>query len=852
MKDYARYLSKGGPKILRVYKPLDEKLRKISLYQKMSTALHRAYHKSVEPFMGTDEYYAKYFDLLPVENNLIIFESFWGRKIACNPYAVYREVVNDPRMQSYKIIWVKNEGVEAPEDVTKNKNVTFISYQSVDYAKALLRAKYLISNSTFPAYFIRKPEQEYVNVWHGIPVKHMGLDSDPAISAAANTQRNFLQASKILLSSEYAIDKTVAPYGASSLTRPKAKVIGSPRIDFTLNTDCRAVKAKLGVKEDKKVILYAPTWRGRVSSVSGDVNQQLAVIQELQDRFGEEYHLLLSIHNYTRSKMESVPEGVTLVPDEVDINVILAGVDILITDYSSIMVDFLALNRPLVLFVPDRIEYEEERGLYISLDELPATLVYSLKNLGRAISDSRKPSSFESWQNVKSLLLPAEDGGASRRVVDEVWFPEAMSEGQKKLKKRIFIHPGTFMPNGITASCLNLLSNIDYEKYDVYVMVDTSLVGRDDARMRCVNQIDPRCQLVLRRPKFVLSAEENTIYKLFGDGVALSATETKILKCAFAREVKRVVGEHKFDVAIDFSGYSHFWSLFIANMSAKHHVIYQHSDLFSEANNNKGYKIKYDKQLKQVFNCYKFFDDVVSVSQQVGQVNYENLNGYYSKRARVSVVRNSLNLKKIRHKATAPVSLISPKFAMISSENGPVKFVSIGRLSPEKNQSRLLKAFSKVIKEGVNAVLFLVGEGPLREALEAESQKLQIEDRVVFTGWVSNPYPLLAASDCMVLSSDYEGQPMTLLEALSLGIPCIGTNIPGIRSVLGNGGGVLTDQNDASLAEAMIKFSESNQDSKIDFNGETYVDMVMKDFYQSLIPISEKVSSKDDMMLSDV
>lgn len=138
------------------------------------------------------------------------------------------------------------------------------------------------------------------------------------------------------------------------------------------------------------------------------------------------------------------------------------------------------------------------------------------------------------------------------------------------------------MPNGITTSFLNLISNIDYERYEVFVMVDTWRVEKDKQKCALIHSIDSRCQLILRRPKFVLSKDEEQVYESFSLGNALSLEEKRLLSAGFARETKRIIGLHEFDIAIDFSGYSQFWSLFVAHVEAKHHIVYQHNDLFAE------------------------------------------------------------------------------------------------------------------------------------------------------------------------------------------------------------------------------------------------------------------------------
>lgn len=109
---------------------------------------------------------------------------------------------------------------------------------------------------------------------------------------------------------------------------------------------------------------------------------------------------------------------------------------------------------------------------------------------------------------------------------------------------------------------------------------------------------------------------------------------------------------------------------------------------------------------------------------------------------------------------------------------GPL-FLFMGRLNPEKNLGMLIRAWSRVNDAGKNATLAIVGEGPLRDQLQALVHELGCEKSVLIPGAVSNPLSWYSASDVFVLSSDNEGLSNSLLEAMCCGLPIISTRVSG-------------------------------------------------------------------------
>src|SRR5699024_872065 len=133
-------------------------------------------------------------------------------------------------------------------------------------------------------------------------------------------------------------------------------------------------------------------------------------------------------------------------------------------------------------------------------------------------------------------------------------------------------------------------------------------------------------------------------------------------------------------------------------------------------------------------------------------------------------------------------------------------FITIGRLSPEKDHMKLIQSFYELSKTHSDIKLYIVGEGVLKTQLEQLVDRLNLNNRVIFTGQLNNPYPLLNMCDCFVLSSNSEGQAIVLLEALILGKPVITTDIPGPRSVVDGGYGMIVENSVTGLTQGMGDF----------------------------------------------
>ena len=135
-----------------------------------------------------------------------------------------------------------------------------------------------------------------------------------------------------------------------------------------------------------------------------------------------------------------------------------------------------------------------------------------------------------------------------------------------------------------------------------------------------------------------------------------------------------------------------------------------------------------------------------------------------------------------------------------------VLFVCVARFAPQKNHSLLLDAFAKGPAADRNAHLMLVGEGPLRGQLEARAEGLGVASRVHFLGVRTDIPNVLGAMDVFVLSSDWEGNPLSVMEAMASGLPIVSTAVGSVPDLFANGReGFLVPRGDvAGLSGSML------------------------------------------------
>jgi CDP-glycerol glycerophosphotransferase (TagB/SpsB family) len=255
-----------------------------------------------------------------------------------------------------------------------------------------------------------------VQVWHAAgALKRFGVDTTTPLT---EPERTFLHRyyDAVVVGGEW----TRRPY-AAALRTPLDKVIalGSPRtdpfVDASAMADARArVVGAYPVLAGRRVVLYAPTFRGR--GIGKHAPAGLDAVR-LRAALPAEFALVLKTHpNLDPAAVAT--DGFDVVADPTgDVNDLLPATDILVTDYSSSVIEFALLHRPIVLLVPDLAEYEREPGLYLDYrTEMIGTQVVDTDGVAAAIFDDR--FDLSGYDAFIERQLGTRLGGASDRFVD--------------------------------------------------------------------------------------------------------------------------------------------------------------------------------------------------------------------------------------------------------------------------------------------------------------------------------------------------------------------------------------------------------------------------------------------------
>ena len=794
--------------------------------QEVHGVVETPYHKNfaLRKIINYTEYYEHY----ELDESMILYESYHGASISCNPFAIFKTLLNDSRFSKFKHIWVIKDESKIPNEFKTNRNIIFIKRESDSYMRYLAKAKYLINNVTFSDYFIRKESQVYLNTWHGTPIKFLGKDIKDGFMAHKNVTRNFLQASHLIEPNEFTTDILIKRYAIEGIVNATIKHTGYPRQDLMLNysdAEKKRLKKRLNIKEGSKVVLYAPTWRGLHSGAVFNTSKLVDDIQKIKSVSGSSF--LFRGHHMVEDLLVDVRIKDSIVPSDIDTNSLLSIVDILITDYSSIAFDFMALQRPIIYYAYDIDEYKKERGLYFPLEDISDDICFSSQELKLLIEKNIVSDTLSKKQiNAQKKFCSYDDSKATQRVVDLLFFNEQKSV-EKPAKKSLLFYGGPFIANGVTSSFINLLNQIDSSKYIVSVVVEPHLMSNFKERMEQVSRVNPEINLIARVGRVLMTLEEKWNVDKFNLHRELPHEKMQELHTkAFKREFRRIFGDAKFDYIINFEGYNVFWQAILGakQNEEQHNTSYLHSNMYGE------WKLRFP-YLEKNFRLYRNYDHLVSVSEQTKMLNMDSLSELFDiDKEKFIYCDNVQNPEDLLKKAQKELDNV--KYEPIFKDTKV--FINIARLSPEKDQEKLIRAFEHVVQKHPQARLVNLGSGPLEHTLKLLIKELKLEEKVYLLGQRFNPYPYLKKSDCFILSSNHEGQPMTLFEAMILKKPVIATNIVGNRSVLEGRGGLLVDNSKEGLESGMLDFLEGRYIEERVFDYKEYNTMALNMFYEKV------------------
>ena len=328
--------------------------------------------------VGTKYLCIKLFWLFPIKKNKIVMSSYRGRSYSDNPRFISEALENNSELD---IVWIVNDGICISEKCRSVKTGSIRSYYEIATAKVW------VDNCRKDIWISKRNNQYYIQTWHAnLSGKKVEGDAEKALrrSYIIGAKKDSEMADLFISGSRWETDL----YRRAFFYNGEIMECGMPRTDiFYKENSCinKKVRKDLGL-ENQRIVLYAPTFRQDRRTDCYDMDYSM-VIEELEKNKGGEWVLVVRLHPNIANLHDFIKYDAKIINGSYyqDINEIIISADLLITDYSSCMFEAIEAKTPVIIYASDTLEYNSERGSYISQNELPFPVCKNNKELQLAL-----------------------------------------------------------------------------------------------------------------------------------------------------------------------------------------------------------------------------------------------------------------------------------------------------------------------------------------------------------------------------------------------------------------------------------------------------------------------------------
>ncbi|MCR0263983.1 CDP-glycerol glycerophosphotransferase family protein [[Clostridium] innocuum] len=354
-----------------------------------------------------------FFYFTKIDNRKIFLFSFNGDKYACNQRYLTEYILKQKPF--FTIVWVyKNENTkkEIPDLCIKVKKY------SISYFYHYYTSRFISTNMRILCYDLlnKRPNQFYIQTWHS-SARQKKIEKDAEKKLSTLYINDAKRDSKMINLMISGCDFSTEIFTNSFYYDGDILKIGTMRNDilFKISSDQKKrIKNKYEINEQYNLLLYAPTFRNKK-----DYNYSLnyeRLVKSLEKKFGGKWIIAIKQHPNVKKRLNKIEHVIDLTYSE-DIQELFLVSDILITDYSSVIFDFMLLKRPFFIFTPDLYTYD--RDLYFSYQDLPTPLCHNMEELENAINSFCLESFQQDLKNFdKNFLRSYEKGNACQQMYE--------------------------------------------------------------------------------------------------------------------------------------------------------------------------------------------------------------------------------------------------------------------------------------------------------------------------------------------------------------------------------------------------------------------------------------------------
>lgn len=368
------------------------------------------------------------FRIFKIDEKKIICNNFDGKGYGDSPKYIVEELLKNNH--DFKIVWVvKSMKLDMPS------NIKQIKIYSIKWIYELATSKFWINNGRFPYYVRKRKKQYYIQTWHGgLALKKIEYDAEENIT---DTYK------KMMINDNRMIDLMISNsdfctkmYRTAFKYNGEIIQIGTPRNDVLINERDNIrekIRKKLNIKNNEKILLYAPTFREDYSNKPYDIN--FDILKEcLEEKTNYEWKIFIKLHPKIKEpkKYIKIDKDLKNVSDYSDMQELICACDLLITDYSSTMFEALIADKPVILYMKDIEKYANERGYYFQFDKLPFKISRNNKELLSIINNNSFDALKKEYENFCTNVGLNESGNASNCIVKII--TNSIDEGEKNEK----------------------------------------------------------------------------------------------------------------------------------------------------------------------------------------------------------------------------------------------------------------------------------------------------------------------------------------------------------------------------------------------------------------------------------
>jgi CDP-glycerol glycerophosphotransferase len=355
----------------------------------------------------------------------VLFESWRGKQYSDSPRAISEEL---SRRGGPDQLWVVNDrSVQMPDDIPT------VVRLSRDYYSALARARWVVANDSMPTFYSKRAGTTYLQTWHGTPLKRIGFDMDTIHFA----NKNYLEEFRHEVAKW---DFLVSPNSFSTEILRRAfrydgEILetGYPRNDVFHAGEQEAIRERVrtwyGIPRDKRVVLWAPTWRDNAFTPGRRYVFPMTLdLARVADAVGGDTVLLFRGHHLVSATIDQAALSNDFVKDVTqypDVSDLYLAADVLMTDYSSVMFDFANTGKPMLFYTWDLEMYRDVlRGFYFDFEkDAPGPLLRTTDEVIAALRDLEDVAASFSGPHAAFVerFCSLDDGRAAARVVDRVF-----------------------------------------------------------------------------------------------------------------------------------------------------------------------------------------------------------------------------------------------------------------------------------------------------------------------------------------------------------------------------------------------------------------------------------------------